>query len=81
MRVIYLEFRHTKLESQRRLRMSWQDEFRQLFPITRDKAYANIAYTSPLSPRVMGNNCLNSSCQVMRNPLRQTIWHAGILGI
>lgn len=32
--------------------MSWQDEFRQLFPITRDKAYANIAYTSPLSPRV-----------------------------
>lgn len=32
--------------------MSWQDEFRQLFPITRDKAYANIAYTSPLSPKV-----------------------------
>ncbi len=34
--------------------MSWQDEFRQWFPITRDKAYANIAYTSPLSPRVSG---------------------------
>ncbi|MCY1197965.1 Cysteine desulfurase CsdA [compost metagenome] len=34
--------------------MSWQDEFRQWFPITRDKAYANIAYTSPLSPRVAG---------------------------
>ena len=32
--------------------MSWQDEFRQWFPITRDKAYANIAYTSPLSPKV-----------------------------
>lgn len=32
--------------------MSWQDEFRQLFPITRDKAYANIAYTSPLAPKV-----------------------------
>ncbi|WP_334165742.1 aminotransferase class V-fold PLP-dependent enzyme [Achromobacter mucicolens] len=32
--------------------MAWQDEFRQWFPITRDKAYANIAYTSPLSPRV-----------------------------
>lgn len=32
--------------------MSWQDEFRQLFPITKDKAYANIAYTCPLSPKV-----------------------------
>ncbi|MFY3548369.1 aminotransferase class V-fold PLP-dependent enzyme [Achromobacter insolitus] len=32
--------------------MSWQDEFRQLFPITQDKAYANVAYTSPLSPKV-----------------------------
>lgn len=32
--------------------MSWQDEFRQFFPVTRDKAYANIAYTSPLSPKV-----------------------------
>ncbi len=34
--------------------MSWQDEFRQWFPITRDKAYANIAYTSPLAPKVAG---------------------------
>ncbi|WP_233639523.1 aminotransferase class V-fold PLP-dependent enzyme [Achromobacter xylosoxidans] len=32
--------------------MSWQDEFREWFPITRDKAYANIAYTSPLAPKV-----------------------------
>ena len=32
--------------------MRWQDEFRQFFPITRDRVYANIAYTSPLSPRV-----------------------------
>lgn len=32
--------------------MSWQDEFRECFPITRDKAYANIAYTSPLAPKV-----------------------------
>lgn len=32
--------------------MSWQDEFRQLFPITQDQAYANIAYTSPLAPKV-----------------------------
>ena len=35
-----------------RWRMRWQDEFRQFFPITRDRVYANIAYTSPLSPRV-----------------------------
>ncbi|AHC47528.1 Cysteine desulfurase [Achromobacter xylosoxidans NBRC 15126 = ATCC 27061] len=34
------------------MRMSWQDEFREWFPITRDKAYANIAYTSPLAPKV-----------------------------
>lgn len=32
--------------------MRWQDEFRQFFPITRDRVYANIAYTSPLSPKV-----------------------------
>ena len=32
--------------------MCWQDEFREWFPITRDKAYANIAYTSPLAPKV-----------------------------
>jgi hypothetical protein len=40
--------------------------------------YAMLAYA--LS-RVMGNHCLNSSCQAMRNLLRQTIRHAGILGI
>ncbi len=32
--------------------MTWQDEFRQHFPVVRDKRYANIAYTSPLSPSV-----------------------------
>lgn len=32
--------------------MAWQDEFRELFPITREFAYANVAYTSPLAPRV-----------------------------
>lgn len=32
--------------------MTWQDEFRQHFPVVREKRYANIAYTSPLSPSV-----------------------------
>ena len=32
--------------------MDWQTEFRQQFPITQDHLYANIAYTSPLSPSV-----------------------------
>jgi hypothetical protein len=40
--------------------------------------YAMLAYA--LS-RVMGNYCLNSSCQLLRNLVRQTHWHAGILGI
>ncbi len=41
-----------QVEMTERRGMSWQDEFRQLFPITRDQAYANIAYTSPLAPKV-----------------------------
>lgn len=32
--------------------MAWQDVFRQSFPITRELAYANVAYTSPLAPHV-----------------------------
>ncbi|ALM81638.1 aminotransferase class V-fold PLP-dependent enzyme [Bordetella sp. N] len=32
--------------------MSWQPEFRDHFPILREKTYANIAYTSPVAPVV-----------------------------
>ncbi|WP_233238784.1 aminotransferase class V-fold PLP-dependent enzyme [Bordetella sp. LUAb4] len=32
--------------------MSWQPEFREHFPVLREKTYANIAYTSPVAPVV-----------------------------
>lgn len=32
--------------------MAWQDDFRQHYPVTADKTYVNIAYTSPISPAV-----------------------------
>ena len=54
--------------------MRWQDEFRQFFPITRDRVYANIAHTSPLSPRVASAVADFSTASPMRAATSRAGW-------